>query len=629
MNAVMTHTAAETEGTAGARRWPQVATAALVAATFAALVLWGLAWGIPSRRRARLEGQPGALKDLPPELVSESWRHFGSRGRRTEQAAPFPRHLFNPVRSYHPDEYQVFKSLGHMDPTRLNFNPGNYIYPSLHTYLVGATLGVCWAGGLVKIERDIQYYFEHPGQMGRLYVVGRVLTLLAALATLAMVARTGGRGVAGSQGRWSVGPWVGVVAAAVLAAMPALCVHSHHLTRDTCAALAAVLLFAACRRAADTGEAKWLDVAGGAAGLCAAFQYFAVVAWAMVPVAAWLHWRRTRSAWRGVAGRVAVSLLVMAAVFCLASPYHVLNLGQFVADFRSETSHVGAGGLLGRLSPLRIVPHLFRMMPAMLTWPLTVAVCLAIAVALARRERDDVLLLAWLVLWAGVVGFDGRSYSRYYVPLLPCLALLCARAFGWGAAALGRVVRLRALHAALCVAALAALLAYPAAVSAAWARLYSRVNVRTLAGETIATEVPAGSRIGVTKWPWQFEMPPLDPQRYRLLVLEEPPPHDPHNLALLRRLKPRYVVTSSLQYGRMRETPVVRNDSDRFWHWLLVSGEDYVVWRPCHVGLRLFGREVDLAGYPEDMRYVNPEIVVLQLAVSDAVAWRGGPGGGP
>lgn len=325
---------------------------------------------------------------------------------------------------------------------------------------------------------------------------------------------------------------------------------------------------------------------------------------------------------------MAVAALVMVAVFCLASPYHVMNLGRFMADFRSETSHVGAAGLLGRLSPLRIVPHLFRMMPAMLTLPLTLAACLAMVVALVRRKDDDVLLLAWLAVWAGVVGFDGRGYSRYYVPLLPCLALLCARALGYGAAALGRVVRIRWLHATLCVTAVAALLAYPAAMSAAWARLYSRLNVRTLAGETIAEEVPAGSRIGVTKWPWQFEMPPLDPERYRLMVLEEPPPHDPHNLALLRRLKPRYFVTSSLQYGRMRENPVVRSDSDRFWRYLLVSGEDYVVWRPCHVGLKLFGREVDLSGYPEDMRYVNPQIVVLQLAVSDALAWRGGPGGG-
>ena len=92
------------------------------------------------------------------------------------------------------------------------------------------------------------------------------------------------------------------------------------------------------------------------------------------------------------------------AIFCLACPYHVLHVRQFVADFRSETGHVGQGGALARLASLGWATHWFRMMPAMATWPLTVAACGGIAVALVRRRRDDVLLLVWFAVWAAMVG---------------------------------------------------------------------------------------------------------------------------------------------------------------------------------------------------------------------------------
>ena len=259
-------------------RWPARVAGGLVVAAFCALVLRGLGWGIPSRERARLEGTLGRPPKVSPEMLEESWRYWGSRGRRSEFAAGFPRHLFNTIRSYHPDEYQVFKSLSNMSPGQLDFDPGNYIYPSLHTYLVGAAEGACSLLGVVRLERNLAYYYGHPEQMGRMYLVGRVLSVLAAAGTLLLVWRVGER----------MGKGVGLLAMGLLAVMPALSIHSHHLTRDTCAALAAVALFACCRKLAETGEGKWYDLSGAAAGLCVGFQYFALVLWAMIPVAAFL-----------------------------------------------------------------------------------------------------------------------------------------------------------------------------------------------------------------------------------------------------------------------------------------------------------------------------------------------------
>jgi hypothetical protein len=583
---------------------------------FCALVAWGLDWGVPSRRRAALEGGVERIRSVPRELIEASWRHWGSRGRRTEEAKGFPRHLFNPVRSYHPDEYQVFKSLSNMEPGRVNFDPGNYIYPALHTYLVGAALGVASLAGGARLERNIEFYFERPEEMGRLYVVGRALSLAAAAATLLLLWRLGGGGV-------------GLLAMGLLAAMPAFGVHAHHLTRDTCAALATLLLFACCRRVARDWTAKWFDLAGAVAGLCVAFQYFAVAAWVLVPVAGALGRRLHDGRRRTVLGRSAASLVLLLVVFAVTNPYHVLNAGQFLADFRSETGHVGAGGVLERLSPVRLFGHLFGMLPALVTWPLAVVLFLGVVIAAARHEADDVLLLVWLVVWAAVVGFDGRTYSRYYVPLLPCLALVSARGLAYAAAGLHEVVEAGWVQAGVGAVALAAVLWLPAGMTVGWARLYAKENVRTLAGEGIAAQVPAGARVGMTKWPWQFEMPPLDPLRHPHVVLEDSPGGRPHDLERLRSLRPEYVVTSSLQYGTIRSDPEIRSPADEFWYEVLVRGQDYVVCREYRVPLEVFGREIDLASYPEDMRYVNPEIVVLQWSGIEAVALGPGSAGGP
>jgi hypothetical protein len=625
----------------GVGRWGRLAAGWAIVAAFCALVLWGLGWGVPSRRRAELEGASKlALKvrQLPKSAVERSWEFWRSHGRDAEAPGGMDpaaweqlrrRHLYNPIRSYHPDEYLVFKSLSNMRPGRLDFDPKNYIYPSLHTYVVGAVEGACALMGVVRL-RPLDYYFEHPDELGRMYLIGRALSLLAAAATLLLVWRLGnamrigtrgeGRGASEEEPGTGRRDWgTGLVALALLAAMPAFGIHSHNLTRDTSTALAAVAFFMCCRKLNETGAAKWYDIAGGAAGLCVALQYFAVVLWVLIPLAALLRFRREGGSRRELATGIAVSLVMMAAVFSLVCPYHLLRFGQFLKDFGSETGHVG-GGLGSRLLSLSWATHLPAMMPALMTWPMALAVGLGVAWALVRRQDDDWLLLAWLAAWAVVVGLDGRAYSRYYVGLLPALAVIGARGLVATRDAAGRLVRVGWGRAAISALALIAVLGPAAAMTWAWSRLYALENVRTLAGNWIARRIDAGATIGVTEWPWQYEMPPLDAGKYHLIVLRASPEDPPHDLARLLQLKPQphFFVTSSIQYGTMPGREAPQDEKGRFWHFLLVSGQMYRIAAEFRVPHPILG--ADASGLPEDMRYVNPVIYVLELTESVARA---------
>lgn len=579
--------------------------AGLILAAFCGLVLWGLAWGIPSADRARLEGSLQRARELAPELLEKSWQIWGSRGRRAPGAEMYPRHLFNPLRSYHPDEYQVLKSLSNMRPGRLDFDPKNYIYPSLHTYLVGAAEGVCHLLGAVRIERSLGFYFDRPDELGRLYLVGRALTLLAAAGALALLWRLGA----------STAPGAGLTAMALLAAMPAFAVHSHHLTRDTLTALAALAFFGCCHRIARTGAARWFDLAGAAAGLCVGCQYFAAPLWGMVPLAGILWHRRERESKRALLGGVVASLVVMAAVFALTCPYHLLRADQFLADLGSETVHVGGSGLVSRMLSMRWAVHLPEMLPALVTWPVVVVIAAGVVWALVRREADDWLLLAWVLVWAGVVGFDGRAYSRYYVGLLPALALLGARGMAATWELLRRLAPCAWARTLAAGAALAVVFGWAGAMTFAWCELYAADNVRMLAGAWIARHVPRGARIGVTEWPWQYEMPPLDPAKYRLVAMEDSPRRSPHDLQRLWHEKPDYFVASNLQFGSMPGKAKPRTEAEEFWQFVL-RGDAYRIAKEFAVPQRFLG--ADLMSLPEDLRYVNPIIYVLERRIREA-----------
>ena len=84
--------------------------------------------------------------------------------------------------------------------------------------------------------------------------------------------------------------------------------------------------------------------------------------------------------------------------------------------------------------------------------------------------------------------------------------------------------------------------------------------------------------------------------------------------------KPDYFVTSSLQFGRIpgRSKPL-----DDFWQYLFRGGL-YRVAREFEVPHRFLGS--NLLDLPEDMRYVNPVIYLLERKTVQAVRPRVGAG---
>ena len=107
----------------------------LVAFLLLLLLGWrGIHWGLPSQARNRLYFSDGVARvpDLKAADVEKSWQDYPDFVRGAVRKGKLPRSVFNPIRSYHPDEYVILKSLAAMDPKRLKLFPGFFGWPALY-----------------------------------------------------------------------------------------------------------------------------------------------------------------------------------------------------------------------------------------------------------------------------------------------------------------------------------------------------------------------------------------------------------------------------------------------------------------------------------------------------------------
>src|SRR5205807_2594776 len=87
-------------------------------------------------------------------------------------------YLTTPWASYHPDEGYILLGLSKMSPKALDFNPHGFLYPTLFIYATGIALKIAELLHYTHLDSSKYYYFSHPDQMARIYLVGRLLAAI-------------------------------------------------------------------------------------------------------------------------------------------------------------------------------------------------------------------------------------------------------------------------------------------------------------------------------------------------------------------------------------------------------------------------------------------------------------------
>jgi hypothetical protein len=316
---------------------------------------------------------------------------------------------------YHPDETPILNralAFAKGDP-----NPHNFLYPTLHFYLLFLWQGLFfvagWTTGLfASLEAFQAQFFVDPSYH---FIAGRALTALLGTLTIVAIYR---------MGRRLHSPGAGMAAALFLAVAPFAVRDAHYVKLDVpvgfMTALAHVALARIVADADAAGRMRPWVVAGLLGGLALSTQYYvAPIVAAFVAVAAF-HGRRTGDP------TMAFRLLLYAGLafivgFFAGTPFILTEL-QVTARDIAEVREVNferaldTGGVLSSIGP-----YVTMLASDAVGWPVFALAVLGSATMVWRDWGRGALLIAFPVAYLLFIS-NTVPMSRYLACVVPIVA---------------------------------------------------------------------------------------------------------------------------------------------------------------------------------------------------------------
>ncbi len=391
--------------------------------------------------------------------------------------------------SWNPDEGSFTSMLYHMDPARLSLDPGRFDIPSFTPYTLAMALVIGKVLGAVELVPSKDYYVTHLEQWGRVFLTGRLISVLfAALSVIVMAILV--RRLCPDQ-RYGL-PLLG---AAFLALAPGHVAWSHYLSQNPLVTFWVLVTFVFLVASVEKPTLRNSLLAGLCSGIAFSTNYNALPLLLLLPLAHLLAWRSAGETHTLPRKAVMLTLSGIAAVvgFLAVTPYAVLDFPTFWYWIAWVNRN-----LAGDVGLLESARRLFLdVLPATIGWgPYLLGLAGAGWVLLDRRRRPaEWLALAFIALFMLMVARSGHRLSvgrllpMAVVWLLPALGLLGRL---WQRTPGGTV--------ALAVVALGTALIPALAVDV----YFVRDTVRADASAWIRAHIPPGATVGTIHEPWYF-----------------------------------------------------------------------------------------------------------------------------
>ncbi len=402
----------------------------------------------------------------------------------------------HPNHSYHPDEALHFLAAqmlasGQMIAKHFMYG-GTLYYTLLNTYVFFAGhLGEA-LGGFNRLANAI--------------LVGRYFQVGIALLTILVVYECG---------RAYFGKTTGALAALILAIAPLHIVFAQQVRPDEMSALFPVLVILICSKllsGAKRHRYRYYVYGGIAIGVATALRFPLIVLF-LAPVTAHLLVSMTGHTKSEVFGalrnpRLAVMGLSTVFGYLLASPHTLFYPQWFVEGLKIQWHYQSTPFADAVDSGAGVYQYGWLMLRQALGYPFYFLAVSGVVLAVVRRSRADLVILAAGVPYFLLVTFASWVVVRYTLPLLPLLAVLAASAIVRFAEMVSRYRFL--IHSLFGVALACTLMA-----DYAFLKVEAGKNVRDVATEWIEQNARHGSSVLIVKaYPDDDFNNPVIPKNY-------------------------------------------------------------------------------------------------------------------
>ncbi len=328
--------------------------------------------------------------------------------------------------------------MANMDPVGMDFNPDDFAYPTFHVLLVGAILLFLSKIGIIAIVPSLGFYATHPQDFAAVFLVSRLVTVAMGVASVYLVYQIG-------QNLYN--QRVGLWAALLFAIAPAHVVDSHYFTLDVpmCFWMILTLLFSVyIYRFRHT---VWYVLAGVSLGLATSTKYPGAAAALFIVTAHVLSVQKVGDHWSRYLFdvRLWLAAFVSIAFFVAGTPYSVIEPQRFSEDLiRTYSSSAGFidTEVLGYNQVLAGWGHgwinypwvytFVVVLPFVMGWAWFLYFLGSVKVLVTQAKRRWPIWLLWVfgILYTINVGRWIVQGQRYYIPLLPVIAIATAAGYG-------------------------------------------------------------------------------------------------------------------------------------------------------------------------------------------------------
>jgi len=551
----------------------------LILLIFLTLIIYlpGIKWGLPSKEinnlyfyiKKSLEQNLEEIKKYKEPI----WKGFGYylALHPEEEGKKLPRNLYNPIRSYHPDEYFIIKVLASMKPEKFDFNPYQFSVGGVYLYFVGFFLFLFSKTKIIKLTKDLSFYFFNPEEIGKFYIVGRSITSFYGIGVIILSFL-----ISKKIFKKEISPFLTTI---LILFSPLIILNSSYMYVDIPGLFWIMMCLYFSIKTIEIPNNKNFFLTGIFSGLACGTKIPLLVSIFIPFLTSVLIYSKD------IKKIILSSIYVIGGFlisFGITNPYFFITYPLPLIELKQHTPLSFSGKFY-----LCSLGYGIGWFPFILCF---------VGIFLNKnnfKEKNYILLFIWCTFYFFFISIFSKNYARYILPVVPPLIILGS--YYW--LENFKIKILRRIILACCFL-------YSFFYGLSYKSLLIKENTRTEAGKWIKENIPYGKSIGICEVPWQFQMPPFDYFAHKVVVTN-------YDFEKLKKEMPDYFIISSFQ-GEIPPYPSnLQRERIEFWRKFISSN----LYSPIKtfqkfpsIGIIKF----KFKKLPEDLIYINPTIIIFK-----------------